>query len=66
MDNQPSNVNFWDELGKWLELPPEDELHGDSATNGGGSGSRGKPMDSRRSTPETESKCMAVRIASKI
>ena len=63
MDSQPSNVKFWDELGKWV---PEDEPHGDLATNGGGLGSIGKPMDPQKPTPETESKRMAIRIASKI
>ena len=66
MDNQPSDVNMWDELGKWLELSLEAEPHGDSATNGGGLGSKGKPVDSRKSTPEIESKCMAIRNASKV
>ena len=66
MDKQPSNVNFWDELEKWLELPPEDEPHDDLATNGGSFGSTKKPKSAWKSIPETESKCMAMSIAGEI
>ena len=66
MDNQQGNVNFWDELEKWLELPPEDEPHGNSATNIGGLGSTEKPNSAWKSILETESKCMAMNIAGKI
>jgi hypothetical protein len=66
MNNQPSNGNFWDDMQKWLELRTPDEPRGESAMNGWGSGSTEKPDDACKSTPETESKCMAIRIAGEI
>ena len=62
MDNQPSNVKFYDDMEKWLELPTQDEPHGGSATNGGGFESTGEHENPWESIPGTESKYIAIRI----
>jgi len=61
MDNQPSNVNFYDDMEKWLELPTQDEPRGESATNGGGFESTEEHEFAGESIPGTESKRMAIR-----
>lgn len=62
MDNQASNVNFFDDLEKWLDLSNYARPLGKSPTVDGDFGSKEKPRDAWQPKPETESKCMAVRI----
>ena len=66
MYKRPSNVNPWDELDKWVNLPPQDEPRGEPGTNGGDSGSIDQPRDVRKVIPEFESKCTAINIAGEI
>lgn len=66
MDNQPNNVNFWNDFEKWLQRPMHDEPLGESATNGGDFESTEKPNNVWQPNPETESECMAIRILDEI
>ena len=66
MVNHPSNVNFWDDLAKWLELPAHDEPLGGLTTNGGDSGSTEKLTNACQPNPETESECMAICVVGEI
>ena len=65
MDDQPSNVNQWDELDKWVRFPPQDGPPGDLGTDSGEYGLTDQLGDAWKSVLESESKCMAV-ISSKI
>ena len=62
MDNQSNNIDFCEDLEKWLRLPMQDEPLGELATNGGGFESIEKPSNVWQLEPETESECMAIRI----
>ena len=66
MDTHAGNANLWDEWDKWLIFPTQDEPHGRSDTNAGGSGSTDQPKNARKFKPETESNCMRTNIAGKI
>ena len=66
MDNYPSNVNFWDDLEKWLELPAHDPPLGELATNDGNYGPSENPRSAYQPKPETESECMVIRIVGEI
>jgi len=66
MDNQPSNVNFYDDVEKWLELPTQDEPYDESATNGGDFESTEEHDYAWESIPGTESKRMAIRITGEL
>ena len=60
MVNQPSNVNQWDELDKWVGFLPQDGPHGELGTNGGGPGLTNTLWDAWKPILESESKCMAI------
>jgi len=65
MEKQPSNVGLWDEwdkFDKWVKFPPQDELHGESGTNGKDSGPIDQPRDIQKLIPETEGKSMVIGI----
>ena len=66
MENQSNNVNFWDDMEKWLETHTHDEPLGDLATNSGDYGSTEKPRDACQPKSETDSECMAIRIVDEI
>jgi len=69
MDKQPSNVNFYDDMDKWLELPTQDEPRGESATNGGVFGGFESTEENEYAwepIPGRESECMAIRIAGEL
>ena len=66
MDNQPSNVNFYDNLGEWLELPANGEPLGQLATNGWDGWLTENPRDPCQSKPETESEYLAIRVLGEI
>jgi len=66
MDSQPSNVNFYDNMEKWLELPTQDEPRSESATNGGGFEATEEQKYGWESIPGTESECMAIRITGEL
>jgi len=66
MDNQPNDVNFYDDMEKWLELPTQDGPRGESATNGGDFESTEEHEYPWEPIPGTESKRMAIRITGEL
>ena len=66
MDNQPNNVNFYDDMEKWLELPTQDEPRSKSAANGGGFEATEEQKYAWESIPGTESERMAIRITGEL
>ena len=66
MDDQPSNVNQWDELGEWAGYLPRDAPHGELGTNGGDYGLTDQLGNKWILMPESESKCMAIISSEKL
>ena len=66
MDNQPSNVNQWDEsdelseLDKWVRFLSQDGPHDELGTNSGGYWLTDSFWDAWKSIMESEGKCMAI------
>lgn len=65
MENQSSDVSFWDDLEKWLELPAHDEPLGELATNGGLWVDR-EVQECMQPKTETENECMVIHMVGEI
>jgi len=66
MDNQPTNVNPWNEWDKWLDFSTQEEPQGESETNVGNFASTVQPRNDWEFIPEIESKWMAINDASEL
>jgi len=64
--NADIDANPFDEWIKWLDFPPQDERHGGSEMNAGGSGSRYQLKDACGFIPEMDRSCVPTNAAGKI